>query len=93
LLILGVLRVLGRHFCFDDVAEATGISEETCRLFFHAFCARWSQTKYPELVKSPSTPAEFDAHRHEYHLAGFDDRIFGIIMNLYDRQLHAMTRK
>jgi hypothetical protein len=72
LLILGVLRVLGWSHTFDDLAENTNISQETCRVFFHAFTKRWSLTKYPELVKSPQTRAEYEEHSREYALAGFD---------------------
>ena len=35
LLVLGALRVLGRSWVFDDVEEATGVSTETHRKFFH----------------------------------------------------------
>ncbi len=38
LLVLGILRILGRGWCFDDVAEATRISQGTIRLSFHHFC-------------------------------------------------------
>jgi len=38
LLVLGSLRYLGRGWTFDDVAEATGVSEETHRKFFRLFC-------------------------------------------------------
>ncbi len=78
LLILGVLRILGRSWCFDDVAENTKISEEVCRVFFYAFCRRWSLTKYPELVKSPQTREEFEDHEREYKMAGFDGCIGSI---------------
>ncbi len=35
LLILGSLRYLGRGWAFDDIEEATSISEEVHRTFFH----------------------------------------------------------
>jgi hypothetical protein len=34
LLVLGALRYLGRGWCFDDLEEATSISEEIHRIFF-----------------------------------------------------------
>lgn len=37
LLILGALRYLGRGWSFDDLEEATGISQEVHRRFFHLF--------------------------------------------------------
>lgn len=36
--ILGVLRVLGRGWVFDDLEEITGLKRETHRKFFHEFC-------------------------------------------------------
>lgn len=37
LLVLGALRYLGRGWTFDDIAEATGVSEEVHRTFFVNF--------------------------------------------------------
>ena len=37
LLLLGSLRYIGRGWCFDDLEEATGISEEVHRVFFHQY--------------------------------------------------------
>ena len=37
--ILGVLRIIGRNWCLDDVCEASIISERTMSRFFHEFCA------------------------------------------------------
>lgn len=71
LLILGTLRVLGRNAMFDDVAEATNISEEVHRNFFRKFVLRWSLSKYPELVRAPETEEEFRDNEQEYHRAGF----------------------
>ena len=34
LLLLGSLRYLGRGWCFDDLEEVSGISEEVHRVFF-----------------------------------------------------------
>ena len=35
--ILGVLRVLGRGYCFDGIEELSFISAECNRMFFHSF--------------------------------------------------------
>jgi hypothetical protein len=35
--LLGVLRMLGRNWCADDVAEATGMGESTVRTAFNSF--------------------------------------------------------
>jgi hypothetical protein len=47
LLILGSLRYLGRGWTFDDLEEATGISEETHRAFFHSFCEVGARILFP----------------------------------------------
>ena len=47
LLILGALRYLGRGWTFDDLEEATGISEETHRQFFHEFCEVGARILFP----------------------------------------------
>jgi hypothetical protein len=37
LLVLGLLRYIGRGWTFDDIKEQTAISNEVHRLFFHTF--------------------------------------------------------
>jgi hypothetical protein len=37
LLVLGALRYLGRGWTFDDLEEATSVSDEIHRVFFHIF--------------------------------------------------------
>jgi hypothetical protein len=41
--LLGALRILGRGWCFGDVAEATGMSEETACTSFLKFCTNFVQ--------------------------------------------------
>lgn len=52
--ILGVLRILGRGWCIDDVCESSGISEETMRSFFHTFNKLFTQNCYSEYVQIPT---------------------------------------
>ena len=49
----GVLRILGRNWCFDDVAEATGMGETTVRNMFHYFCAKFVAENYTTYVYRP----------------------------------------
>jgi hypothetical protein len=49
--ILGVLRILGRGWCLDDVKESSGISEAAMCEFFHLFCERCVQEYYHDFVK------------------------------------------
>lgn len=46
--IFGVLRILGRGWCMDDVSECTGISEETIRGSFHTFNKIFREKHYEE---------------------------------------------
>ena len=40
--VLGVLRVLGRAYCFDSVGECTNTHKEIHRVFFHKFVQRFA---------------------------------------------------
>lgn len=51
--ILGILRILGRGWCMDDVSESTGISEETIRRSFHTFNKMFTTKHYEEYVYIP----------------------------------------
>ena len=55
LLLLGSLHYLGRGWTFDDLEECTGISEETHRVFFHAFVKFGRDVLYRKYVKYPKT--------------------------------------
>jgi hypothetical protein len=72
LLLLTSLRYLGRGWTFDDLEEATAISEEVSRLFFHEFI-KWGSTKlYKEYVKLPESINEAtELAEEEYKAAGF----------------------
>ena len=37
--VLGVLKIVGRGWCLDDVYESSGISISTMHTFFHEFTA------------------------------------------------------
>lgn len=68
LLVLGALRYLGRGWTFDDLEEATGISEEVHRVFFHKFISFGKDVLFPLHVSLPSLSAE--ARSAEYESAG-----------------------
>lgn len=73
--ILGVLRVLGRAFTFDDLEEVTLISKEVHRNFFHQFIRKFATHYYPLKVKPPSTEADIRSAMSEYTKAGFPGAI------------------
>jgi hypothetical protein len=71
LLLLGVLRYIGRGWTFDDLEENTSISEETHRQFFHCFIDWGSSTLYDLYVSFPTEPDEVAYHSKEMDAAGF----------------------
>jgi len=69
LLLLGSLRILTRNWTFDDLLEATFISERTHRKFLIAFVDWMANNVYPLYVKLP-TAEELDRNGAEYTAAG-----------------------
>ena len=51
--LLGVLRMLGRNWCLDDVLEASEISETSMHRFFHEFCRVFVVNFWRDFVKRP----------------------------------------
>jgi hypothetical protein len=72
LFVLGALRYLGRGWTFDDIAEATGVSEESHRKFFPLFVKACRKFLYPMWVKRPETAEEVKDHMAEFKAAAFD---------------------
>ena len=68
LLLLGALRYLGRGWTFDDVAEATQVSEEVHRRFLHAFVSVGREYLYPLYVTA--TPGDLKEAESVYSKAG-----------------------
>lgn len=58
--LLGVLRILGRNWCLDDVNEACGISEREMDRFFHNFCETFVRHFWGKYVKSPAEDRELE---------------------------------
>lgn len=72
LLVLGALRYLGRGWTFDDLEDATGISEETHRRFFHNFIKACRLHLFPKYVVEPTSAEEIADAMAEFAEAGFD---------------------
>ena len=70
LLVLGSLRYLGRGWTFDDVEEATAVSKEVHRTFFHKFIELGSTTLYERYVVFPTSFEEAKTHMKEFTIAG-----------------------
>ncbi len=71
LLVLGVLRYLGRGWTFDDICESTCISAETHRCFLNAFLEFGSTILYSKYVITPRTLEDAQSHMVEFEKAGF----------------------
>ena len=70
LLVLCVLRYLGRGWTFDNLSENTGISEEIIRVFFHKFIEFGSTVLYKRYVVPPVNAEDAAQHSQEYAKAG-----------------------
>ena len=71
LLVLGVLRYIGRGWTFDDLEENTSISEETHRQFLHVFILWGSTSLYDMFVTFPTEPGVLlDFHTKEMEACG-----------------------
>ena len=72
LFILGSLRYLGRGWTFDDIAESTGVSQESHRIFFKLFVKACRTHLYPRWVRRPTTDEEVQDHMEEFKAAAFN---------------------
>ena len=75
LLLLALLRYLGRGWTFYDLAENTAISQEVIRVFFHKFIEYGSTVLYRRYVRPPRSNADARVHIPEFELAGFPGAI------------------
>jgi hypothetical protein len=67
--LMGVLRVLGRGWCFDDVAEAPKMSLSVAQRSFHQFTKRFTEFKYTEYIHRPEC-AVLERVLHTYSQMG-----------------------
>ena len=71
LLLLGLLRYLGRGLTFDDLYEATAISREVHRVFFRHFVEFGSTVMYNQFVSQPALQLDNSSDKL-FKIAGFD---------------------
>ena len=65
------MRHLRRSCTFDDLEEATSISEEVNRIIFHKFITYGKEVLYRRYVKYPTTDFEGKTHMKEFEVAVF----------------------
>ncbi len=75
LLLLAVLRYLGRAWTLDDLSKSTCTSQESVQRFLHKFLAFGSTTLYQRYVLSPSCTDEAGQHMGEYSDGDFHVRL------------------
>ncbi|KAL7524074.1 hypothetical protein ACHAWF_000807, partial [Thalassiosira exigua] len=71
LLVLGVLRYLGRGWCFDDLEEQTCVSQDVHRVFPHVYLLWGSTTMFQKYVVLPADAKQAQEWATEYGMAGF----------------------
>jgi hypothetical protein len=69
--LLGAFRYLGRGWTFDDLQEATLISQERHRKFFHDFILVGSTVMFKKWVRQPVSPDEVRDCKAEFEEAGY----------------------
>ena len=69
--ILGVLRVLGRGCCFDDIEELSYRSAEVNRVFFHKLCNLFGHKYFGIYCSPPETSDEIEKTMAIYDRLGF----------------------
>ena len=70
IVLMSVLRVAGRGWCFDDVEEATQIGRSTIAAKYHAFIKQYVQDHYQKWVYMPETPEEIKEVTDLYEVQG-----------------------
>ena len=70
LLLLGLLRYVGRGLTFDDIEEDTAISKEVHRVFFYKFIDYCSTTLFDKYVIAPTKVEEARTHITDSVIAG-----------------------
>ena len=68
--LMSVLRVAGRGWCFDDVEEASGIGRSTISAKYHTFVAQYVQDWYQQWVSMPDTPEGIKEVTDMYEVQG-----------------------
>ena len=72
LLLLGVLRYIGRAWTLDDVEEANGISREVNRIFLNSFLQYGSTILYKKWVIDACVNTPIIEMERLFRMAGFN---------------------
>jgi len=69
-MVLSVLRILGRGTAFDECYDGSGCREESIRVFFHKFCPKFVEKLMPSIVRPPVTNQEISEQVNIYQRLG-----------------------
>ena len=72
LLVLGVMRYLGRGWTLDDIEECNGISREVNRVFINKFMEYGSKVLYKKWVIDPAINTHVSSQESVFRMAGFN---------------------
>jgi hypothetical protein len=70
-MVLGVLRILGRGSCLDGIYELSGIHPSTMGPFLHQWTRKYRQLLYPLHVKMPDSKTEISEVLGAFAAVGF----------------------
>lgn len=76
LLLLGTLRILTRHWTFDDMEDTCGMSEARFHKFFHQFLQVGKSKLFPMFVYPPRIDDELSKSMLPFAQAGFHGAFF-----------------
>ncbi len=68
--VLGVLRMLGRGVCYDDIQELSSISASVMSIFLRTWCRKFTEEIFPEHVFLPKTKEDIAKAMGEYSILG-----------------------
>jgi hypothetical protein len=69
-MVLSVLRILGRGTAFDECYDGSGCREESIRVFFHKFCPKFVEKLMGSIVRPPVTKQEISEQVDIYQRLG-----------------------
>jgi hypothetical protein len=68
--VLGVLRLLGRGVCLDDIQELSSVSAASMSIFFRNWCQKFTDDIFPQHVFLPKTKEDIAKAMGEYSILG-----------------------
>lgn len=96
LLVMGVLKVLGKGLDFEELETGSFVSKSSHHSFFHKFLEKFTATQYSKYVHPPRTLEELEECLVSYARLGFPGAIGSIDCThiaVRFRSLHAVMKE